>query len=116
MISVKALSPQTNLRQFVEQVDWILIVSYINSSEFTKLFFWYIVIPLSVIISEHKASTTLKLVGLQVWRGALILADFILHNNDIFHDKNVLELGSGVGLTSIAAALYAKEVIATGEK
>ncbi|XP_075225836.1 methyltransferase-like protein 22 isoform X2 [Lycorma delicatula] len=67
----------------------------------------------SIVKIEHKASTTLKLVGLQVWRGALLLADFIMHYNSLFRDKNILELGSGVGLTSIIAALYAKEVIAT---
>lgn len=50
----------------------------------------------------------LALVGLQVWRGALLLADWLLHNgNDLAKSTNILELGSGTGLTSIIAAIYA---------
>lgn len=60
---------------------------------------------------EHKKSTELSLVGLQVWRGALILADFLFHNRKKFADKQILELGSGVGLTSIAASIYAQRNI-----
>uniref|UniRef100_A0A336MR32 CSON005291 protein n=1 Tax=Culicoides sonorensis TaxID=179676 RepID=A0A336MR32_CULSO len=62
---------------------------------------------------EHKISTGLNLVGYQVWRGALLLADFIIHNRKLFSDKNILEVGSGVGLTSIVAAKYAKQVVCT---
>lgn len=51
--------------------------------------------------------------GLQVWRGALLLNDFILHNPDKFSNKTVLELGSGVGISSIVASIYAKKVICT---
>jgi methyltransferase-like protein 22 len=50
---------------------------------------------------------------LQVWRGALLLNDFILHNPDKFSNKTVLELGSGVGISSIVASIYAKKVICT---
>ncbi|XP_033209989.1 methyltransferase-like protein 22 isoform X2 [Belonocnema kinseyi] len=62
---------------------------------------------------EHCTSTELKLVGLQLWRGAFLLADFILANPDLFKDKTILELGSGVGLTSIIASSVAKKVICT---
>lgn len=55
------------------------------------------------------------MVGLQVWRGALLLADYILHNQQQFTGQNVVELGSGVGLTGVAAAMYAKHVTCTGE-
>lgn len=50
-----------------------------------------------------------------MWRGALLLADFIIYNRKLFDGKNILEVGSGVGLTSIVAAKYAKEVICTGK-
>lgn len=60
------------------------------------------------ITIEHQKSTDLLLVGLQVWRGALILADFLFHNRKKFSSKNILEMGSGVGLTSIAAAIYSE--------
>jgi len=44
------------------------------------------------------------------------MGDFILDNRDIFtKDQIVLELGSGVGLTGIVAAMYCKEVIFTGK-
>lgn len=62
---------------------------------------------------EHSGSTTLKLVGLQVWRGALLLADFIFHNRNEFSNKCILELAAGVGLTSIASAIYCKNIICT---
>lgn len=63
---------------------------------------------------EHKKSTVLSEVGLQVWRGAFLLNDFILSNRNKFSNKKILELGSGVGLTSILASTYAKRVICTG--
>ena len=66
------------------------------------------------IFIEHGKSTTLDKVGLQVWRGALLLADWVLHNSKLLNGTTVLELGSGTGLTSIAAATAAKEVVSTG--
>ncbi|KAJ6647468.1 Methyltransferase-like protein 22, partial [Pseudolycoriella hygida] len=65
------------------------------------------------ITIEHHKRTDLSLVGLQVWRGALLLADYIFHNRNEFKEKRVLELGSGVGLTGIAAAIYSKDVVCT---
>ncbi|XP_011212838.1 methyltransferase-like protein 22 [Bactrocera dorsalis] len=66
-----------------------------------------------VIAIEHSEATELRLVGLQVWRGALLLADYIFHKRTEFCDKFILELGAGVGLTSIAAALYTQQVVCT---
>lgn len=63
---------------------------------------------------EHSKSTILNLVGLQVWRGALLLADWLICNNENLPDKTILELGSGVGLTSIVASMY-KPVLCTGK-
>lgn len=64
-------------------------------------------------ITEHKKSTILSEVGLQVWRGAFLINDFILSNRELFSNKRIIELGSGVGLTSILASIYAKKVICT---
>ncbi|MPC35912.1 Methyltransferase-like protein 22 [Portunus trituberculatus] len=61
----------------------------------------------------HQNATTLDLVGEQVWRGALFLADFILHYSDIFRGKHVLEVASGVGLTSVVAAMLAIKITVT---
>ncbi|KAF0763620.1 methyltransferase-like protein 22 [Aphis craccivora] len=66
------------------------------------------------IIIEHINRTSLNMVGMQVWRSALLMGDFIMENRDIFtNDQIVLELGSGVGLTGIVAAMYCKEIIFT---
>ncbi|GAB0098129.1 Methyltransferase-like protein 22 [Sergentomyia squamirostris] len=62
---------------------------------------------------ENSQTTNLKLVGLQVWRGALLLADYILNRRDLFRKKTVLEVGSGCGLTSLIVSNYAKKVICT---
>lgn len=71
----------------------------------------------TLICSEHSYSTTLDLVGRQIWRGALLLGDYVLHHGPSFlQDCTVLELGAGVGLTSIVAAMFAAEVICTGDK
>ncbi|XP_025836871.1 methyltransferase-like protein 22 isoform X2 [Agrilus planipennis] len=60
---------------------------------------------------EHSGSTVLGLVGLQVWRGALLLADWLFHIRKLLKNNSViLELGSGVGLTSIIGAHYAPVV------
>lgn len=65
------------------------------------------------LMIEHKVSTELKLVGQQVWRGALLLADYVLSHPNSFKGKTILELGSGVGLTSIVASFLADQVICT---
>ncbi|XP_015178658.1 PREDICTED: methyltransferase-like protein 22 isoform X2 [Polistes dominula] len=67
----------------------------------------------NILYIEHNVSTELQMVGLQVWRGALLLADYILSNPDLFKGKIIMELGSGVGLTSIVASFLAKEIICT---
>uniref|UniRef100_A0A3Q3D9Y6 Methyltransferase 22, Kin17 lysine n=1 Tax=Hippocampus comes TaxID=109280 RepID=A0A3Q3D9Y6_HIPCM len=49
----------------------------------------------------------------QVWRGALVLADFILSKPLMFKGATVVELGAGSGLTSIIMATLAKRVYCT---
>lgn len=65
------------------------------------------------ILIEHSQSTVLQLVGRQVWRGALLINDYLIHHRQRFKGKNMLELGSGVGLSSILAALYCDQVWCT---
>lgn len=60
-------------------------------------------------------STTLDKVGLQVWRGALVMADYLIHREDRLCNAVVLELGAGTGLVSIVAALRAQCVFCTGQ-
>ncbi|XP_043465601.1 methyltransferase-like protein 22 isoform X2 [Leptopilina heterotoma] len=65
------------------------------------------------LLIEHHISTDLHLVGLQLWRGAFLLADYILSNSNQFENKIIMELGSGVGFTSIIASIIAKKIICT---
>ncbi|XP_039980238.1 methyltransferase-like protein 22 isoform X2 [Xiphias gladius] len=66
-----------------------------------------------IIRIEHTMATPLEDVGKQVWRGALLLADFILSKMVMFRGATVLELGAGTGLTSIIMATIAKTVYCT---
>uniref|UniRef100_A0A672FR88 Methyltransferase like 22 n=1 Tax=Salarias fasciatus TaxID=181472 RepID=A0A672FR88_SALFA len=49
----------------------------------------------------------------QVWRGAFLLADFILSEPQSFRGATVLELGGGTGFTSVVMATVAKTVYCT---
>ena len=59
-------------------------------------------------------SSTVDLVGLQVWRGAFLLADYLLSHPDVFVGRKVIELAAGTGLTAVTAATMASHVTATG--
>ncbi|XP_060590733.1 uncharacterized protein LOC132745775 [Ruditapes philippinarum] len=67
---------------------------------------------------KHSLSTELNDVGEQVWHGSLLLSDYIICNHGNFDDKVIVDLGAGVGLSSIVAAMYAKMMYCTdtGEK
>ena len=56
------------------------------------------------LLLEHRMTTDLAGVGLQVWRGSLLLSDYLLHHHQHLCDKNILEVGSGTGLASIVAS------------
>ena len=58
---------------------------------------------------ESYGETNVDLVGLQVWKGAFFLADFIIMNSEQFVGKHVLELAAGTGITSIVATLVGKD-------
>nr|XP_049706787.1 methyltransferase-like protein 22 [Helicoverpa armigera]XP_049706788.1 methyltransferase-like protein 22 [Helicoverpa armigera] len=68
-----------------------------------------------VIRIEHSSKTKIALVGLQVWRGAFLLGDWLIHLGlkGELANRSVLELGAGTGFTSFVAALYAKKVVCT---
>nr|XP_031289067.1 methyltransferase-like protein 22 isoform X8 [Camelus dromedarius] len=69
--------------------------------------------PHDFIKIEHTMATPLEDVGKQVWRGALLLADYVLFQRDLFQGRTVLELGGGTGLASIVAATVARTVYCT---
>ena len=62
---------------------------------------------------KHELQTEIARVGLQVWRAALLLADFIIHRSEWFKGCVVMELGGGTGITSLTAALVAETVFLT---
>jgi predicted nicotinamide N-methyase len=49
----------------------------------------------------------------QVWPSSIALAGFIENNRQYVKDKNVTELAAGLGLPSIVAARYARQVLAS---
>lgn len=69
------------------------------------------VLPLT--LRHAAAATSVGDCGLQVWRGACLLCDWLLCSHHALAGAHVLELGCGAGLASIAATLVAKDVTAT---
>ncbi|KAL2643994.1 hypothetical protein R1flu_011581 [Riccia fluitans] len=65
---------------------------------------------------HHHLATLLPDVGLQVWKGALLLTDFILHEmstTERFKDTVAIELGAGTGLVGLIMARFARLVFIT---
>ena len=68
---------------------------------------------MNIEIESHVA-TDVEYVGLQVWKGAFFLADYIIMHSSLFDGKNILELAAGTGLTSIVAVLSNKKSMSEG--
>ncbi|MBK8701964.1 MAG: methyltransferase domain-containing protein [Saprospiraceae bacterium] len=49
----------------------------------------------------------------ELWPSAMALSRFIADHPDIVQDKSVIELGSGLGLPSMVAATFTREVLCT---
>ncbi|WOL17315.1 methyltransferase-like protein 22 isoform X1 [Canna indica] len=65
---------------------------------------------------QHNITSSLLEVGLQVWKAALVLTDFIFHKSFTSTDLNdviAIDLGAGTGLVGIALARVAKTVFIT---
>jgi predicted nicotinamide N-methyase len=50
---------------------------------------------------NHQMVTPLNYVGLQLWAGSLLMADYLLSHPETVRGKKVLEIGCGVGFISI---------------
>ncbi len=59
----------------------------------------------NLIFIEHHMQTKIEDVGLQLWRASFYMCDFLIENKHLFENKNVVELGAGLGLFSIVCSL-----------
>ncbi|CAL8462291.1 g1822 [Coccomyxa elongata] len=62
---------------------------------------------------HHACSTDLSRVGLQVWPGALLLADYILEHEKHFDGCVGMEVGAGTGFAGLVLAQSARRVFLT---
>ncbi|CAH2086282.1 unnamed protein product [Euphydryas editha] len=104
-----------NLIQYLEtgqevhddMYEFLCIVMNNKESEFS--FHHYIIkddLSNIVTIKETKNMVVNGTTGLKTWEAALMLSDWAVCHKEIFTNKNVLELGSGVGFTGITIAKH----------
>lgn len=48
-----------------------------------------------------------KMDGLHIWEAGIVLSRFLYFNNHLFESKDILDLGTGVGIVGITAMKYA---------
>jgi predicted nicotinamide N-methyase len=53
------------------------------------------------LLLNHLTSSRLDDVGLQLWNGCFLLADFVIYSRNSFKDVVILELGTGAGLIAV---------------
>jgi len=46
--------------------------------------------------------------GLHIWEAGIVLARYVYFNSELFTDKSIMELGTGVGVVGIALLKYCK--------
>ncbi|XP_052159754.1 uncharacterized protein LOC127777234 isoform X1 [Oryza glaberrima] len=69
-----------------------------------------------VLTVQHGITSSLRSVGLQVWKAALLLTDFVLHKSftsSEFNGVTAIEIGAGTGLVGLALARVAKKIFIT---
>ena len=66
-----------------------------------------------VISIRHHMATDLQSVGAQVWRGSLLLCDYISANPGVFRGRHCVELGAGTGLVGVVLGQFVKTAVCT---
>nr|XP_051203086.1 uncharacterized protein LOC127316679 isoform X2 [Lolium perenne] len=69
-----------------------------------------------VLTLQHGITSSLQSVGLQVWKAAMLLTDFVLHKSftsSEFDGVTAMEIGAGTGLVGLAQARVASKVFLT---
>ncbi|XP_062229361.1 uncharacterized protein LOC133927087 isoform X2 [Phragmites australis] len=69
-----------------------------------------------VLTIQHGVTSSLKSVGLQVWKAALLLTDFVLHKSftsSDFDGVTAIEIGAGTGLVGLIQARVARRIFIT---
>ncbi|KAL3876353.1 hypothetical protein ACJMK2_034211 [Sinanodonta woodiana] len=59
----------------------------------------------TISLQESVSMISCGTTGLTTWQAAQHLAEWVLQNNNLFQNRRVLELGSGLGLTGIAVCM-----------
>lgn len=65
------------------------------------------------LLCSNMSSTDYDLTGQIVWPASVVLGWFVYNNQQIFEEKNVIELGAGCGLGGFVASNYSRKVIVT---
>ncbi|KAM3297971.1 hypothetical protein ACQJBY_039768 [Aegilops geniculata] len=69
-----------------------------------------------VLTVQHGVTSSLQSVGLQVWKAAMLLTDFVLHKgftSSEFDGVTAMEIGAGTGLVGLAQAQVARRIFIT---
>ncbi|VAI93416.1 methyltransferase-like protein 22 isoform X2 [Triticum aestivum] len=69
-----------------------------------------------VLTVQHGVTSSLRSVGLQVWKAAMLLTDFVLHKSftsSEFDGVTAMEIGAGTGLVGLAHARVARRIFIT---
>lgn len=62
---------------------------------------------------EFQMKTSLRNVGFQLWRASFFLGDFIIEHSDAFQGSCIVDLGAGLGITSLISSLFGRKVYCT---
>lgn len=91
-----------------DEIYTILCSIQSKSSDITEYTYKHYQIPVSrsgqtetVILKENRNKISSGTTGLNVWESALAISEWAIQNEEIFYNKNIVELGAGTGLSSL---------------